>query len=184
MLNVDVLREQPDLPGADITLTQLDERFFDGVWAALQDPETMRLTGTHQKFTREQIAGFLKGLRERHDRADYAIVRNSDGAYLGEVVLTDLDEFNQSISFRIALSGEALFGRGYGTEATRMVLDFAFDRLGVHRVALEVFDFNLRAQRVYEKCGFVREGVLRDALFWDGQWHDTFQMAVLATERG
>jgi RimJ/RimL family protein N-acetyltransferase len=85
-------------------------------------------------------------------------------------------------SFRIALAGPHAFGRGYGTEATRLVLDFAFDTVGLHRVGLEVFDFNPRAQRVYEKCGFVREGVLRDALRWDGRRHDALAMSVLATD--
>ena len=94
--------------------------------------------------------------------------------------LQDLDADNQSMCFRIALGGAADFGRGYGTEATRLLLDYAFDVVGVHRVTLEVFDFNTRAQRVYEKCGFVREGVQREALYWHGQWHDTIDMAVLA----
>jgi len=54
--------------------------------------------------------------------------------------------------------------------------------VGLHRVSLGVYDFNPRAQRVYEKCGFSHEGRLREALRWDGQWHDELLMAVLHSD--
>ncbi|AXB43477.1 GNAT family N-acetyltransferase [Amycolatopsis albispora] len=181
VLNLAALRDQPGLPGELVTLRQLDETFLDGAWAVLQDPETRRLTGTHGVFTREQVHDYLKGRPGAHDRADYAVVRNTDGVYLGEVVLMDLDEDNRSMDFRIALGGHA-FGRGYGTEATRLLVAFGLDVVGLHRIGLEVYDFNPRARRVYEKCGFVAEGVLRDALHWDGEWHDAVQMSVLESD--
>jgi RimJ/RimL family protein N-acetyltransferase len=105
-----------------------------------------------------------------------------DGEYLGEVVLMDLDAANESIEFRIALAGPHAFGRGYGTEAVRLVLDFAFERVGVHRVGLDVADYNPRAQHVYEKCGFVVEGVQREAILWEGKRYDSVLMSVLATD--
>lgn len=62
------------------------------------------------------------------------------------------------------------------------VVAYAFDVVGLHRVSLGVYSFNPRAQRVYEKVGFIREGVARDALLWDGQWHDEVLMAMLSTD--
>lgn len=177
MIDTEALRVQPELTGERVVLVQLGMDHVEGAWQALQDPEVLRFTGTHTKFTRERVEDWTGKLPGRDDRADYAILRASDRAYVGDASLSDLDEDNQSMSFRIALIE---FGQGYGTEATRLMLDYAFDVVGVHRVTLEVFDFNKRAQRVYEKCGFVREGVQREALYWDGQWHDTIDMAVLA----
>ena len=72
------------------------------------------------------------------------------------------------------------FGRGLGTEATRLVLAHAFDTVGINRIELEVYDFNPRARRVYEKAGFVHEGTKRQALYWDGAWVDAHLMAMLA----
>jgi Acetyltransferase (GNAT) domain len=83
---------------------------------------------------------------------------------------------------RCCVGGAALYGRGLGTKATRLVLAFAFGALDLHRVELEVYDFNPRARRVYEKVGFVVEGVRRDALWWDGAWHGAVMMAILAPE--
>ncbi|NJC21624.1 RimJ/RimL family protein N-acetyltransferase [Arthrobacter pigmenti] len=58
----------------------------------------------------------------------------------------------------------------------------AFDVVGVHRIGLEVYAFNPRAQRVYEKCGFRMEGRRRDALYWDGEWIDAIMMGLLAAD--
>ncbi|PWV73257.1 Protein N-acetyltransferase, RimJ/RimL family [Prauserella marina] len=155
---------------------------FDGIWPMLTDPESIRLTGTHHRFTEDEVRDWLATRQDHHDRADWAIVRAEDGEVLGEAALDELDAPNASVSFRISLVGPEVFGRGFGTEATRLAVDYAFDVAGLHRVCLEVFDFNPRAQRVYEKCGFVREGVHRDALLWEGQWHDAITMAILATD--
>jgi RimJ/RimL family protein N-acetyltransferase len=81
-----------------------------------------------------------------------------------------------------ARGGEARFGRGFGTEATRLVLGHAFDTVGINRAELEVYEFNPRARHVYEKVGFVYEGTKRQALRWDGQWIDAALMAMLADE--
>jgi RimJ/RimL family protein N-acetyltransferase len=182
MLNLDVLRDQPELRGDRVTLKQLDETYAEDSWRRLDDPEVRRLTGTHTTFTLEYVANWLAGMPGRADRADWAITAAATGAFLGDVSLKDIDVPNRSASFRIALSSERVLGNGYGTEATKLVVDFAFDVVGLHRVSLDVFGFNPRAQRVYEKCGFVREGVQRDALRWDGEWHDAIVMAALATD--
>ncbi|WP_410654773.1 GNAT family N-acetyltransferase [Amycolatopsis sp. lyj-112] len=182
MIDTEALRRQPELTGETVVLKQLDESYFEASWKALQEPETIRLTGTHTVFTEEQIRKWLASRPGLDDRADYAIVRDEDGVYLGDVVLSGLDEDNRSAAFRIALTGPDVFGKGYGTEATKLILDFAFEVVGLHRVSLEVFDFNPRARHVYEKCGFVREGLQREALWWDGAWHDVLTMAVLKSD--
>ncbi|MFJ8911935.1 GNAT family N-acetyltransferase [Amycolatopsis sp. NPDC102389] len=182
MIETEALRTQPELDGENVVLTQLDETYFEPAWQASGEPETNRLTGTHATFTEEQIRKWLASRPGLDDRADYAILRKEDRAYVGEVVLSGIDEDNRSGAFRIALTGPEVFGKGYGTEATKLLLDYAFDVVGLHRVSLEVFDYNPRAQRVYEKAGFVREGIQREALWWDGEWHDVVTMAVLKTD--
>jgi RimJ/RimL family protein N-acetyltransferase len=182
MPDFDLLRAQPVLNGPVVTLVQLDESHFPEVWRALADPESQRFTHTHADFTPDQIRTWLRTRPGQADRADWAIVLPGDEVYLGEVVLLDLDPANESMNFRIALAGPHVFGKGYGTEATRLVLDFAFGALGLHRVGLDVADYNPRARRVYEKCGFVAEGVRRDAIFWEGRRYDSVMMSVLATD--
>ncbi|MEU3273519.1 GNAT family protein [Saccharomonospora sp. NPDC006951] len=182
MISAEVFRGQPVLTGERVRLEPMGIEHFDGIWPMMSEPESTRLTGTHRRFTEGGVRNWLATRKDHHDRADWAIVRREDGEVLGEAVLDELDPHNGSAAYRISLVGPKVFGRGFGTEATRLVVDYAFDVAGLHRVSLEVFDFNPRAQRVYEKCGFVREGVQREALLWEGRRHDAITMAVLATD--
>ncbi|MDT0328175.1 GNAT family N-acetyltransferase [Nocardiopsis lambiniae] len=184
MIPADVFRDQPVLTGEAVELRPLDaETGAPFIAAALDmDPEVRRLTGTHREFTEEEPAEWARTRPDHHDRADWVVVERARGTTVGECALIDLDPDNASVGYRIALSGTDVTGKGYGTAATDLVLEYAFTVAGLHRVALEVFDFNARARRSYEKSGFVREGVWRQALRWDGEWHDAILMSILADE--
>ena len=175
----------PTLHGERVLLRPLGPRDTDDLWtdiqADIENPDARRLTGTHHAFTYEEIASYCASRADKTDRLTLAITDPGTGDWLGELVLMDHDEPNRSASLRLALVAGAQ-NRGFGTEALRLVLAHAFGPLGLHRVSLEVFDFNARAIHVYEKVGFRHEGRMRDALWWDGAPHDTLLMAVLATE--
>lgn len=164
-----------------LRLEPLGPQHLDGVMTGLADAEPMRLTGTRETFTREAVSEHLDSVHSRADRADWAILDATTGAYLGEVVLNELEEADASMNFRIALIPDGT-GRGYGTEATIAVLDYAFTRIRLHRVSLDVFSFNPRAERSYEKAGFRHEGRQRHTLFWGGEWVDSVLMSVLSTD--
>lgn len=118
---------------------------------------------------------------EQADRLDLAVVERATGACVGEAVLNEWDSGNHSCNFRIALVAAGQ-GRGLGTEATRLMVGYGFEGLGLRRISLGVFAFNPRARRAYEKAGFVVEGVRRDALLYDGAWVDDIVMSILAPE--
>ncbi|MCR6705779.1 MAG: GNAT family N-acetyltransferase [Cellulomonas sp.] len=180
MVESSALSPVPTLRTPRLVLVPLGPEHLEDVWAGLHDEESNRLTGTRTVFTREVVAAHLERIGPADDRADWAITL-PDGTYVGEVVLNELDEDDRCMNVRIALV-PGMPGRGYGTEAMVAVLDHAFDAVGLHRVELSVFDFNPRAQRSYQKAGFVVEGRQRDRLRWDGRWHDSILMAVLATD--
>jgi RimJ/RimL family protein N-acetyltransferase len=87
----------------------------------------------------------------------------------------------RSIELGIELKIEAQ-GQGYGTEALQWALGWCFRNANFHRVQLSVFGWNLYAYNVYKRVGFVEEGRLRDALFYDGKYWDTIQMSILEEE--
>lgn len=180
-VDISALTDVDTLSTPRLRLEPLGVVHLEGVWEGLFDQESLRLTGTRQTFTREAVVRHLESLATRDDRADWAIIDLETEEYVGEIVLNDLEEDDASMNFRIALNpGHP--GRGFGTEATRAVLDHAFDRIQLHRVSLDVFSFNPRAQRSYEKAGFRYEGRQRDTMFWDGEWVDSILMAVLSTD--
>jgi RimJ/RimL family protein N-acetyltransferase len=178
----DLFRDQPVLTGELVRLEPLTDSVLEDYLIGVADPEVSRLTGTHAHFDRAEVERWLASRAQQHDRADWAVLRRSDGAFLGEAVLNEFDPDNASVNYRVWLAGPQAYGHGYGTEATGLVLRYAFDTAGLHRVSLGVLDVNPRARRVYEKCGFQLEGRLRHALRWDGQWHDELVMSVLSTD--
>jgi RimJ/RimL family protein N-acetyltransferase len=103
----------------------------------------------------------------------------ADGQYIGHVGLAITDDTNRRGRLRIGIENPDYWGRGYGSEVTRLMLCCAFETLDLHRVELRVAAYNTRAIRCYEKCGFRHEGVERDSFFVDGKWHDDVLMAIL-----
>jgi RimJ/RimL family protein N-acetyltransferase len=179
VISADVFRDQPVLTGDRVRLEPLTVAVLEEYLQALADPEVRRLTGSHADFSREAVERWLASRADEHDRADWAIVRIQDGAFLGEAVVHDLDPDNETAGYRLFLAAPHVFGLGYGTEVTRLVVDHALHGVGLHRLELEVFEHNPRAQRVYEKSGFVLEGRRREALLWEGRRYDSLVMAVL-----
>ena len=174
------LASKPTIEGERVILRPVSVDDVPGLMDLLADPEGNRLTGTHAEFTEEQARRWYATRGAQPDRLDLAIVERSSGEYAGEVVLNDLDRDNRSVGFRIGLRS-AFQDRGLGSEATRLIVEHAFG-IGLHRVQLEVYAFNPRAQHVYQRAGFVVEGRRRDALLWDGGWVDAITMSVLSTD--
>jgi RimJ/RimL family protein N-acetyltransferase len=175
--------DKPTLVGELVLLRPVGVADVPGLLEMLQDEESMRLTGSrHATADPEAAADWYASRAEHDDRLDLAVVERATGGYVGEVVLNELDPDNRSCGFRICLVGPRAFGRGLGTEATRLILAHAFETAGINRIELEVFDFNPRARRSYEKSGFVHEGTKRQALYWDGAWSDVHTMAIIADD--
>jgi RimJ/RimL family protein N-acetyltransferase len=181
---------KPTLEGELVTLRPItadDAEVIDRIIA--DDPEVAILTGS--VHSRDEDASMpIEQLREVYgrwstaeDRLVLAVVDRGTGEMVGEVVLNDWDEGNRSCGFRTLL-GAAGRGRGLGTEATRLIVEYGLRELGLHRIQLEVYDFNPRARRVYEKVGFQYEGTGREALLFDGEWIDVHYMAVLESDLG
>jgi len=177
------VHDQPVLTGALVRLRPLVADDAADMFASLADQEIMRLTGTHGTLTLEQVQTHCEQVPGRADRADYIIESiEHPGMAQGEVVLNEIDFDNHIASFRISLYGSDRFSKGMGTEATRLMLNFGFDILNLHKIELEVYAFNPRALRVYRKVGFVEEGIRRDALLWEGERVDAIMMGLLRTE--
>ena len=93
-----------------------------------------------------------------------------------------MHDHEQSGRYRIGIENPGYWGRGYGTEVTRLALHYAFNTLQLHRVHLRVAAYNTRAIRCYQKCGFRVEGRERENFQVDGEWQDDVLMAVLRDE--
>ncbi|MFK4306503.1 ribosomal-protein-alanine N-acetyltransferase [Bacillus sp. RC55] len=146
------------------------------------DEEIRYMTGTKPTFSLEQIKAHIDNINNDSNRYDFAICLNSTDEMIGELSILDIDEENQRAGFRISMLSISLTGKGYGTEAMKIVLRFVFEQLTFNRLQLEVFSHNLRGIRAYEKVGFVKEGTLRQSLFYNDTYSDEIIMAILKND--
>ena len=101
-----------------------------------------------------------------------------DGRIIGESVINEIDWDLRRANFRIAIFHPTDRGQGLGTWATEVTRDFAFEKLKLRRLELEVYSFNPRAEKTYRKAGFQKEGVVRDAVLEGEKYADIILMAM------
>ena len=173
---------KPVLTGERTVLRPFTEADTEDMAEIIDDPEVRRFTGAPAKEpTHEQLRSWYGSRSAQSDRLDLAVTDRGTGELVGEVVLYEWDPAARSCTFR-TLVGPRGRDRGFGTEATRLIVGYGFERLGLHRISLEAYAYNARALRVYEKVGFRVEGIRREVEFRDGEWVDEVLMAVLDHE--
>jgi diamine N-acetyltransferase len=101
---------------------------------------------------------------------------------IGNTGLHDIDHFHRTAEFGLLIGEKDLWGRGYGTEVTRLMLDYGFNGLALHNIMLRVHSMNERGIRAYRRAGFREFGRLREAVRIGGRVFDTIYMDCLATE--
>lgn len=114
-------------------------------------------------------------------RPEWAIL-DEQGRLIGVIRLWRISEKNRSAMLTIFIGEHSHWGRGYGSDSLRLCLREAFGPMDLHRVELHVFEFNQRAIRSYEKVGFIREGVRRQALVRGGRFFDILIMGITREE--
>lgn len=180
-----IFSTKPQLQGHRVLLRPFTPADIEAMGTVLADPEVLRLTGsTHTStFSPPPVLdaptrAWYETRAEQDDRLDLAVVDAATDQCVGEVVLNEWEPDNRSCNFR-TLVGPTGRNRGLGSEALRLLLEYAFTATDLHRIELGVYAFNPRAQYVYERAGFVVEGRRRDGLFFDSTWVDEILMAVL-----
>ncbi|HEY7936480.1 MAG TPA: GNAT family protein [Candidatus Limnocylindrales bacterium] len=147
------------------------------------DPEVSRLTRYQDgPMARPEIERFFQARVLGSDSLAMAIHERASDRLLGTCAFSQLDGENGSALFHITIGEKDAWGRGFGTEATRLMLEHAFERLRLHRIGLSVFAFNERAIRSYRRAGFVVEGRAREAIRRDGRWWDEVEMSILDSD--
>lgn len=126
---------------------------------------------------REVIAGIIKS--KAHI---FTIVDLEGDVSLGRCLLFNVDHINRSAMFGIFIGEKTYWGKGYGHEATKLLLDYGFNLLNLNSVMLGVYAFNQRALRSYQGVGFKEIGRRRQARIVGGQKFDVIFMDILAEE--
>jgi diamine N-acetyltransferase len=149
-------------------------------WA--NDPEIRRLTGEVLPMSQAGADEFMEKVRQDRERVWFVVVLQEDDRVIGEAGLLRMFHAWRTTDLTLIIGEKDAWGRGYGTEAILLLLDYAFGALSFHRVAVGVVGFNERAIRFYEKVGFREEGRQRDGYYYDHAYHDFVMMSILEDE--
>ena len=169
------------LIGERVRLRALDTSDAEVIWPWYHDHEFSQLDGWRYPSSLSQKADWIRTVNQPGYGNLFLGIETETGLLIGLVSLKRAVPEDRSAEFGIAIE-RGHWEKGYGTDATRTILRFAFGEMNLHRVWLGVSDYNPRAQHVYEKCGFKVEGRQREARFHNGQWSDKIVMGILDYE--
>ncbi len=174
----------PMIRGEHVFLRATERDDLERYTAWFNDARVTRYLLMDTPFSLTQEEAWFERMTAAQGRENFhfAICLRETGEPIGTIGLHGVDLKQGTATMGIAIGEPDLWSRGHGSDALRALLDYGFGTLRLERIALDVYAFNERARRSYEKCGFVLEGTARKALFRNGKRHDIQQMAILREE--
>lgn len=172
----------PVLVSEHVALTALTADDLPVLFRWINDRELVLHNAPYRPVTEEQHRTWFEAVQQRHDVRIFAIRLRDSGRLIGSCQLHSIHDIHRSAELQMRLGEADARDQGYGTEALQLLLRYAFQDLGLHRVSLHVFSTNDAAIRLYEKAGFVREGALRRAACIEGRYLDVIVMGLLREE--
>jgi RimJ/RimL family protein N-acetyltransferase len=167
-----------------IHLRPLCEEDVDNIMTWVNEPAVV---GNFAAFAaaplsrQDELAWVRRTMAATNERV-WSVLADEDQRYIGQVGIHQIHSHSKVGRLGVVIAATREMGRGYGSAAIGGALDCAFGELGLHKVWLMVFRHNTRSRGIYQRIGFVEEGVLREEYFHDGAWHDIVRMSVLARE--
>jgi len=167
-----------------ITLRALEsedcQAFYE--WANDREVTQFSLSSYAYPQSKSDISAWLSGINKSTQTVSFAICSLETGLLIGYAGIASISALNRCGEFFILIGAKTYWGKGIGTEATKLITEYAFKNLGLHRVELTAYASNPSAIRAYEKAGYKHEGVKRQSGFRNGKFVDKVQMAALCHE--
>lgn len=150
------------------------------------DPEVTQYLGGYLPMTEMAEAKWIEELATTRAKTDAVFVieaiEDDSTKPIGNCGLHKINPKDQTAGFGIAIGEKDYWEKGYGTEATQLLIDYGFRRLNLHRICSSTIEFNKRSIKLHKKIGFQKEGRLRKARFENGQFWDEITFGLLREE--
>ena len=169
--------------GKLVQLCTINKEKIAEMWANWNiDSDYTRLAdiGPSYLYARKTIEDWIDEMND--GSSEFAIRAIAEDKVIGDIGLGDFDRSSGTAWVGIGIGDPDFRGKGYGTDAMRIILRYAFEELNLHRVNLSVFEFNQRAIRSYEKCGFKYEGILREFIYKEDMRWNIWNMGILHSD--
>ena len=171
----------PFLAGERLYLRPLEESDADGEYPGWLNDDEVSRGNAHNRFpyTRQAALEYIRRAGTTQDAVILAMILREGDVHVGNISLQRIEPVWRSAEFAILVGAKSCWGKGYGEEAGRLLLDHAFFTLNLHRVYCGTFSTNVGMQRLAEKLGMEEEGRRREAAFKEGLWLDVLEYGVL-----
>lgn len=143
---------------------------------------SLLLGGIHRHYTLLDIERWIDFHNNNPEEVLFVIEDISVGRLIGHVGLYKINQCAKKTEYGILIADDNSRGKGYGTKSTMLMLDYAFNTLGMHKVTAEVLSENVPSLAMFRKCGFSIDGRLRDEVYKNGRFYDVISLSILADE--
>ncbi len=166
--------------GSQVVLRAVEENDNSMLLSLINDPDTeMMLGGSSWPVSEaEQLRWFEKQEQSR-DVLRCVVALKDDGLAIGTLILSDIDQKNGTAQIHIKMSKEKGRGKGYGTDAVKALVRYAFTELRLNCVYASILSYNVASIHLFEKCGFKKDGILRSRVYKGGKFVDVFSYSIL-----
>lgn len=174
----------PIILGERIILREYRKEDLKDIREWVNDPEVVENMSDIFLYphTLTQTENWLTAQLEGKGHQGFVIAHKDSQEYIGQIDFIEIDWRNRVGEIGIVIGAAANRGQGFGSEAIRLLQQFAFDTLNLNKIELKVHDYNERAFRCYLKCGFREEGRLREGFYKQGRYTDYILMGILKRE--
>ncbi len=171
------------LKGRRVGLAVLEKRDIKNFYKWVNDLEVTQFLVLFTRNIRyEDEVEWYEEHRKKKDDLVFSIIELKTEKLIGNTGLHNINHINRTAEFGIAIMDKRYWNKGYGTEAVTLMLDYGFNVLSLNSIVLWVYEENKRAQRVYEKVGFRKIGMRREARLIAGKFMNDIYMDILAKE--
>ncbi|SES83375.1 GNAT family N-acetyltransferase [Anaerobranca gottschalkii] len=170
--------------GKKVRLREYRKEDLNTALTYINDPDIKRLInpGIPYLYTLEDEERWMANNSATKDCYSFAIETLEESKYIGGCGINKIDWKNSWAEIGIFIGDKNYQSKGYGTDALHVLIKFIFEQLNINKIKLNTFSFNKRGIKAFEKVGFKVEGILREELYRDGQYHDIYVMALFKGE--
>lgn len=163
-----------------VRIAALEERHLPTMLKWLDDPDLREHIGTIYPIPMARHLEWYRTVVD--DKSQLILAIETENGHVGTIGLRGIDFVYRSAELWIYIGDQQNRGSGVAKAAVEQILEFGFNTLNLHRVFVQVFDFNERARRFFQKCGMKPEGVLREAVFKRGRYWDKHVLGILSSD--
>ncbi len=169
------------IAGEHVILRAFEREDAERCYRWMNDPNIVRTLKSRYPIAFQNEMEWLdRAMHASATERHFAVERKDDRTHVGNASIHDIEWVSRVASFGLFIGEPSAWNRGFGSDAIRTLVRFAFDEMNLRKLRINVFDYNDRAKHVLEGQGFVQEGRLRAEFYRDGAYHD---IVILSTFR-